>query len=843
MPAPTIAVTCAASDQGGESVAGGIYTAKLDQTEIYDGFVVPEQVTATADADGLVILNLWPNALGVNGSSYRITARNPDTGKKFFDASVVVPNNPCNLYQIIQNAPFPNVDSAQQALIDVQALVTIANQDVAATNADAQQTAADRLQTAAYRLQTGEDRTAARDSAANALTSENAASGQADLAVNAAATTQTLRDSIIATQGAIGYLPPVTYAAGLSMTLPAQTVSYMGLAYAPLLSMLPFVTNGTFEAAKFRLIQGVSGADLATPDGAALVGGVNPIYVLKNHRLPGDSDSAVINKALRKIELDALPGARLQFECGRSYTYTNTHSLGYINDLDIDLNGALLKRADSSVTKTTLAATLDTTGVAGRTMVLTSIPANWQVTDTVAAVVGTGNDGASNPRRITAINRGTNTVTLQYQLDGYTGASSYPPGTVIAKSFNCFCGRPSVTDSLTLLTQGANKRIRIHGGTIDGNEANQVSNSWRIGSEIVLHSEGGAVYDMKIQNTAAECIVGHGMTISGNTFLDLAGSALHTSVNDVLVDVATPTIFTGNVVRRTNLKGQIASGHAEGAITFSWGPGHLIISDNLFDGGNEPLLGNFGVSTGANPSRLLIVSGNICKGYTRIFAAVQAATYGVTITGNSFHDCGDNTTLTSTLYNRLNRIAGNSISGNTILPEQAQLVAQRFGPVVVETIGGAGPAIATNPNNRLWVKQTASGVPAANLATANVVLESGENNLLTFATVATKYAGIEFRVAGSPNAVFGYLTSDYASNSMLIGPNNALADLILKSGNHVNHLKMKGNGSTVFMRRDQSVYFGDPDTDGSWSLDCSGTDFKFFRRVAGSWVVKQTILG
>jgi hypothetical protein len=583
--------------------------------------------------------------------------------------------------------------------------------------------------------------------------------------------------------------------------------------------------------------------DLAAAGGAGMVGGVNPIYVLKNHRLPGDSDSVVINKALRKIELDALPGSRLQFECGRTYTYDSTHSLGYINDLEIDLNGALLKRADAAAVSTTLAAVLDTTGVSGRTMVLTSIPDNWQVEDLVAAVVGTGNDGASNPRRITAINRATNTVTLQYQLDGYTGASTFPAGTVIAKSFNCFCGRPSATDSSTLLTQGANKRIRIYGGTIDGNAANQISYSWRLNSEIMVHSEGGAIYDVKFQNTAAECIVGHGLTISGNTFLDLGGSALHTSVNDFLVDVATPTIFTGNVVRRTNLKGQIASGHAEGAITFSWGPGHLIITDNLFDGGNESLLGNFGVSTGANPSRLLIVSGNICKGYPGIFAAVQAATYGVTITGNAFHDCGDNTTLTNTLYNRLNRIGGNSISGNTILPEQPQLVAQRFGPVVVETIGGAGPAIAVNPLNRLWLKQGASMVPAANLATANAVLESSEHNLLTFATVATKYAGIEFRVAGSANAVSGYLLQDPTINAMSLGPNKAAADLNLKSGNFVNHLKLRGNGSTVFTNRTQSVYFGDPDTDGSWFMDCSGTDFKFFRRVAGSWEVKQTIMG
>lgn len=303
MPTPTIAVTCAASDQGGESVAGGIYTAKLDQTEIYDGFVVPEQVTATADADGLAILNLWPNALGVNGSSYRITARNPDTGKKFFDASVVVPNNPCNLYQIIQNAPFPNVDSAQQALIDVQALVTIANQDVGATNADAQQAAADRLQT-------GEDRTAASDSAANALTSEqivvaahldittnwsdklataavqagiattggNTATTQAGISTTQAGLAATAKEqaelarNAMTIYGVAGYSDSVAYSANLAMTSATQIVNYLGKAYAPLLSALPFTTSGTFEMAKFRLIQGVAAVDLAAPGGAGLLG-------------------------------------------------------------------------------------------------------------------------------------------------------------------------------------------------------------------------------------------------------------------------------------------------------------------------------------------------------------------------------------------------------------------------------------------------------------------------------------------------------------------------------------------------------------------------------------------
>lgn len=91
-------------------------------------------------------------------------------------------------------------------------------------------------------------------------------------AAESASVTKALRDSFVAVQGSIGYLPPVVYAAGISMTLAAQTVGYSGQTYAPILSALPFTTSGTFEAAKFRLIQGVSGADLAASNGASLVG-------------------------------------------------------------------------------------------------------------------------------------------------------------------------------------------------------------------------------------------------------------------------------------------------------------------------------------------------------------------------------------------------------------------------------------------------------------------------------------------------------------------------------------------------------------------------------------------
>lgn len=71
-----------------------------------------------------------------------------------------------------------------------------------------------------------------------------------------------IQDAADLVLAAAGYAPPVVYAAGISMTLQTQTVSYNGDAYAPKQSELPFITSGTFETAKFRLIQGVASADL-----------------------------------------------------------------------------------------------------------------------------------------------------------------------------------------------------------------------------------------------------------------------------------------------------------------------------------------------------------------------------------------------------------------------------------------------------------------------------------------------------------------------------------------------------------------------------------------------------
>lgn len=127
----TVPVTLTASDQNGSPVARARIIATLDTTEIYQGFVVPEQVEAFADANGVAVLNLWPNALGVAGSRYKVRAWNPDTGKRFLDVLAAVPNNACNLHEIIVQEPYPPIDAAQQAVIAAQAAAAEAQNIVA----------------------------------------------------------------------------------------------------------------------------------------------------------------------------------------------------------------------------------------------------------------------------------------------------------------------------------------------------------------------------------------------------------------------------------------------------------------------------------------------------------------------------------------------------------------------------------------------------------------------------------------------------------------------------------------------------------------------------------------
>lgn len=114
---PVATVTCRAVDQQGFPIAGARFIARLNVTEIYQGFVVPETVEAIADDNGVALLKLFPNVLGKNGSLYTVQGINPHNGKRFLNALALVPNAPCELTEILVDEAPVTYDAATQILL------------------------------------------------------------------------------------------------------------------------------------------------------------------------------------------------------------------------------------------------------------------------------------------------------------------------------------------------------------------------------------------------------------------------------------------------------------------------------------------------------------------------------------------------------------------------------------------------------------------------------------------------------------------------------------------------------------------------------------------------------
>jgi len=69
-----------------------------------------------------------------------------------------------------------------------------------------------------------------------------------------------------------GYEVPVAFASGIAVSRTTQTVTYSGVTYHALATAIPFTTTGTFNAAQWEVISGVTRAELASDAGAGLVG-------------------------------------------------------------------------------------------------------------------------------------------------------------------------------------------------------------------------------------------------------------------------------------------------------------------------------------------------------------------------------------------------------------------------------------------------------------------------------------------------------------------------------------------------------------------------------------------
>ncbi len=77
---PTVEARICCQDSQGKAVAGALVTATLTGQERYLGQAVPASAQGVTDDFGVVILPLFPNDLGSEGSAYSLTAQFPQGG-------------------------------------------------------------------------------------------------------------------------------------------------------------------------------------------------------------------------------------------------------------------------------------------------------------------------------------------------------------------------------------------------------------------------------------------------------------------------------------------------------------------------------------------------------------------------------------------------------------------------------------------------------------------------------------------------------------------------------------------------------------------------------------------
>ena len=261
MTTPVQPVTCRFFDQDGTPIAARV-SFKLTCQDTYNGIIVgaqPDYVTCDATT-GIGVIDLFPNALGANSSQYSVKAVDSVTGRRVLAETLcTVPNSPCYLDLILNQAPYPTIDAAgvalaaaQGALAAVTAQVALADADVVLTHADvvlthadAAQTALDRIATAADRVQTaldviataadrvqtGLDATAASDSADAAAASAITATAKADLtALDAIATAADRVQTGLDRTAASGSASTATTQAGTATTQAGIATAQAGIA-------------------------------------------------------------------------------------------------------------------------------------------------------------------------------------------------------------------------------------------------------------------------------------------------------------------------------------------------------------------------------------------------------------------------------------------------------------------------------------------------------------------------------------------------------------------------------------------------------------------------------------
>lgn len=95
-------VTCQANRPNGFPMSGAIFKFILSEVDSENGVIVPQEVTAIADANGHVVVQLWPNGMGRGGTNYRVMLTDLRTSPIPITLGVcIVPPTDCILGDIL----------------------------------------------------------------------------------------------------------------------------------------------------------------------------------------------------------------------------------------------------------------------------------------------------------------------------------------------------------------------------------------------------------------------------------------------------------------------------------------------------------------------------------------------------------------------------------------------------------------------------------------------------------------------------------------------------------------------------------------------------------------------
>lgn len=111
----TVTVTIQCDTPDGNPIASASIKAQLNVVEIDEGYILTEVVEGTADANGTLEMDLWPNALGDTSSYYTFSIINPEDGD-VQKIEAVIPNYNCNLHDVATLPAYPGKPDGQNAV-------------------------------------------------------------------------------------------------------------------------------------------------------------------------------------------------------------------------------------------------------------------------------------------------------------------------------------------------------------------------------------------------------------------------------------------------------------------------------------------------------------------------------------------------------------------------------------------------------------------------------------------------------------------------------------------------------------------------------------------------------